>query len=129
MFDKNNELPKEDYKLFRAGMALRQYHIKWLYGSETYWTLFPNLLKKAGSQYIVGTKELKENMGTIEIDPNRFVENCPDLVRALVFNETDGYLINQFPEQVAEALRSGILKYDGRGYYFVYAEEVISCLD
>lgn len=118
-------LKEEDYILFREGMILRQHHIKRAFGNTDILVIEENLLRVTDQYAVVATDKLLERMpDSFEYYPELLVRESPDILE-LYLNGEDlvGSVLNNLPkndfgrDQIIQAFRSGVLKYDTRGYY------------
>lgn len=119
------KLSEEDKILFREGMALRNYHIDWLFGGNVIILLNPELFDKDKNYAHIGSLQLKASITSVPYNVMRFKMSSPDIyamwknqepLSTKKLNSLEGNAVGK--NQVAEAFRSGILKYDSRGYYW-----------
>lgn len=119
------KLKEDDFKLFREGMALRKYQIELLFGSTHILQIEQDKLV-TGDDYLIRATEsfIEQANNKVEYSPMQFIKASPDIyekfkndqkLNAKELRELPLNLMNN--NQIAEALRSGILKHDSRGYY------------
>lgn len=120
------KLEPELYYILRDGMALRKKHIIEIYGSPLLDLAYPKLVKKVYQGMYQGTDELKESIPNNEFyDLDRLLVKAPDVYYLLEQEIEPGvkYFEKMSPSedgkpQEIEAILSGFLKHDTRGYYF-----------
>ena len=114
------------YYLFRDGMELRTKHIEDIFGTSILDRAHPNLITKSKQYAYEGTDLLKQEVpDELDYDFDLFRKESPDIYYILKDKKTlSASLLNELPEakngktQIANALLSGVLKIDSRGYYF-----------
>ena len=120
------KLEPESYYILREGMALRKKHVIEIYGSPILDLAYPNLVKRVYQGMYQGTDELKESIPNNEFyDLDRLQVKAPDvyyliehgLEPEIKYFEKMSPTDNGKPQEI-EAILSGFLKHDTRGYYF-----------
>lgn len=119
----DDTISKYNY-LFRAGMALRKYHIEELFNTTDLPNLYPDLFENTDNYLIRGTPKLRDQIKTIPRTYPFFKIAAADINRMLKEGEPlNTAKINSLPKgpngtsQSINAMVAGILKYDDRGYY------------
>ena len=120
------KLEPELYNIFRDGMALRKKHIIEIYGSPILDMAYPNLVKRVYQGMYQGTDELKESIPNNDFyDLDMLQVKAPDVFYMLEHDIEPGMkyfekmsLSEDNKPQEIEAILSGFLKHDTRGYYF-----------
>lgn len=122
-------IEEKDYHLFRPGMLLRKYHLVWLFDNPYVQLENPELIEERPGYLYRGTGLLKSQVPkVIDYTTVQLKMGAPDIYQLAQESKPnvklDTKLIHSFEDhpaggnQVATGFRSGILKYDTRGYYF-----------
>lgn len=120
------KLTPDLYRLFRDGMALRKLHVKEIFGTEVLELLYPDLIQISKQYAYEGTEKLKSQIEEpIKYDFDLFRKESSDIYYMLKDKKTlKASMLNKLPKaengktQIVNALLSGVLKIDTRGYYF-----------
>lgn len=115
----------EEHFLLRRGMMLRKHHSKLLFGQAHLEEAYPHLVMKRKDGSLQATEKLLGYLEHVEIpyEPERFKVFSPDFYRELVTNgkkklrAKDVKEFEDLDQQMVSGFRSGLLKYDTRGYY------------
>lgn len=114
-----------EHYLLRKGMMLRKHHSKLLFGQAHLEEAYPEFVKKRKDGSLQGTDLLLAHLEHMEIpyDLKEFETHSPDFYRELVtrgkkrLTTKDVKAFNELQKQMAAGFKSGLLKYDTRGYY------------
>ena len=115
------KLTPDLYFLFRDGMALRRSHLKDIFGYDALDYLHPDLITVNKYYGLEGTDKLKEQLPEeMPYDFELFKTGALNIYEMYSNNEklTAKKLGKHPRKETVNALLSGILKYDSRGYYF-----------
>ena len=115
----------EDRYLLRRGMMIRKHHSKTLFGQAHLEEAFPQFVIKRKDGSLQATEKLLEHLGHMEIpyDLNEFETFSPQFYGQLVtqgkkrLKVSEVKPFNNLQKQIERGFRSGLLKYDTRGYY------------
>lgn len=115
----------EDRYLMRRGMMLRKHHSKLLFGQYHLEEAYPELVKKRKDGSLQATGKLLAHLEQVEIpyDLNEFETRSPQFYDQLVtqgkkrLTAKEVKPFNELQKQIEHGFRSGLLKYDTRGYY------------
>ena len=115
----------EDRYLLRRGMMIRKHMAKKVLGVAHLDEQSPNYVEKRKDGSLQGTELLIETLNEEDIpyEPDRFKTFSPDFYRELVTNgerklrAKDIKEFESLDQQMITGFRSGLLKYDTRGYY------------
>ena len=115
----------EDRYLMRKGMMLRKHHSKTLFGQYHLEEAFPEFIMKRKDGSLQATEKLLAHLALTEIpyDLEAFEVHSPQFYDHLVTQgkkrltaaEVKPFINLQ--GQIEQGFRSGLLKYDTRGYY------------
>ena len=115
----------EDRYLLRGGMMIRKHMAKKVLGNARLDEQFPDFVEKRKDGSLQGTKLLLESLNEEDIpyELERFKTFSLDFYRELVTNGKKHLRVKDVKEfedldqQMVTGFRSGLLKYDTRGYY------------
>ncbi len=115
----------EDYYLLRRGMMIRKHHSKTLFGQAHLEEAYPELVTKRKDGSLQATGKLLAQLEQVEIpyDLNAFENFSPQFYKQLVtqgkkrLTATEVKAFDNLRVQIEWGFRSGLLKYDTRGYY------------
>ena len=115
----------EDRYLLRRGMMIRKHMAKKVLGTAHLDEQFPDYAEKRKDGSLQGTELLIESLDEEDIpyEPERFKTFSPDFYRELVTNgkkklrAKDVKEFESLDQQMITGFKSGLLKYDTRGYY------------
>ncbi len=115
----------EDRYLMRKGMMLRKHHSKTLFGQYHLEEAYPEFVTKRKDGSLQATEKLLEYLAPVEIpyDLNAFEIFSPQFYDHLVtqgkkrLTAAEVKPFNELQKQIEQGFRSGLLKYDTRGYY------------
>ena len=114
-----------EHYLLRRGMMLRKHHSKTLFGQAHLEEAYPDLVMKRKDGSLQATEKLLEHLGHMEIpyDLNEFETFSPQFYDQLVtqgkkrLKVSEVKPFNDLQKQIERGFKSGLLKYDTRGYY------------
>ena len=114
-----------EHYLLRKGMMLRKHHSKLLFGQAHLEEAYPEFVKKRKDGSLQGTGLLLAHLEHMEIpyDLNAFEIFSPQFYDQLVTHGKKRLTVsevkpfNELQKQIEQGFRSGLLKYDTRGYY------------
>ncbi len=114
-----------EHYLLRRGMMLRKHHSKLLFGQAHLEEAYPEFVKKRKDGSLQGTGLLLAHLAHTEIpyDLKEFETYSPQFYDHLVtqgkkrLTATEVKPFNELQKQIEHGFKSGLLKYDTRGYY------------
>ena len=115
----------EDRYLLRRGMMIRKHMAKKVLGVAHLDEQFPDHVEKRKDGSLQGTELLSASLheGVIPYELDRFKTFSPDFYKELVTNNKrklrakDIKEFEDLDQQMIAGFKSGLLKYDTRGYY------------
>ena len=115
----------EDRYLMRKGMMLRKHHSKTLFGQYHLEEAYPEFVTKRKDGSLQATGLLLAYLALTEIpyDLELFEARSPQFYDHLVtqgkkrLTAAEVKPFNELQKQIEQGFRSGLLKYDTRGYY------------
>lgn len=115
----------EDRYLLRRGMMIRKHHSKTLFGQYHLEEAYPEFVKKRKDGSLQATEKLLAHLEQVEIpyDLKAFETFSPQFFDHLVTQGKKRLTVsevkpfNELQKQVERGFKSGLLKYDTRGYY------------
>lgn len=114
-----------EHYLLRKGMMLRKHHSKLLFGQAHLEEAYPEFVKKRKDGSLQATDLLLAHLTHVEIpyDLKEFETHSPQFYDRLVtqgkkrLTAKEVKSFNGLQAQIEHGFRSGLLKYDTRGYY------------
>ena len=114
-----------EHYLLRRGMMLRKHHSKLLFGQAHLEEAYPDYVEKRKDGSLQGTGLLLAHLEHMEVpyDLKEFETHSPQFYDQLVtqgkkrLTATEVKSFNELQKQIEHGFRSGLLKYDTRGYY------------
>ena len=114
-----------EHYLLRKGMMLRKHHSKLLFGQAHLEEAYPEFVTKRKDGSLQGTDLLLAHLAHVKIpyDLKEFETHSPQFYDQLVTQGKKRLTVSEvkpfdeLQKQIEQGFRSGLLKYDTRGYY------------
>ena len=114
-----------EHYLLRKGMMIRKHHSKLLFGQAHLEEAYPEFVMKRKDGSLQATEKLLEHLEQVEIpyDLKAFETFSPQFYEQLVtqgkkrLKASEVKPFNSLQGQIERGFKSGLLKYDTRGYY------------
>lgn len=114
-----------EHYLLRKGMMIRKHHAKLLFGQAHLEEAYPEFVMKRKDGSLQATEKLLEHLDHMEIpyDLKEFEIHSPQFYNHLVtlgkkrLTASEVSSFNELQKQIERGFKSGLLKYDTRGYY------------